>query len=95
MAMSDYEEALKEFNIVVQIRPASGDGHFMKAEAHRMLSQFESAQQGYATALKTDSRNALAMSYLGECYRNSGNPRIAITVLKDAIKLDPHLVVHM
>ena len=89
MAMSDYEEALKEFQRLCELRPTSGDAHYMKAEAFRMLGENNKAIDEYELSLKVDPRRALAYAYLGECYRTKEDFRLAVRECKEAIKLDP------
>lgn len=87
---NDYNSALKEFDLVIELRPGKdASDYFWRGTCYRHLRQYESAIKDFNTAL---SMEPTASNYIGRgvAYAEAGKNEDALADFDSALKLDPN-----
>lgn len=83
-----YQEAIGYYNLAVALDSLSSTAYYNKAMAHKMLKQFEYAEQNFQRAI---SLNPVANYYWGlaEFYFETGKYDLSVEAYNNAIEINP------
>jgi tetratricopeptide (TPR) repeat protein len=85
-----YEDALKDFNTALQIRPDSGEAFANRGNVFTLKRQYREAIADYSRAIELNSRKLFAVYYgRGVAYESLGRKAEAAADYRAALKLDP------
>jgi len=84
--------ALAAFQKAAQLKPQSGQAHYMLGAALFRAQQLSAAGQEFRLALKYKPDMAMAHSSLGSVLMDLGKPKEAEAEFQEAFRLDPQLV---
>jgi len=88
-AREQYQEALKHYQRIAEIRPTSAEAWFDIGDVHEMLEDVEEAAANYRRAIELEPDNISYYSTLGLLYKHHDQPEQAIQVLEDGIRANP------
>ena len=82
-------EAITHFKRVVESNPHYHDAWFRLGFAHRLLGNFEDAEQCYQQAIEVEPHDIRPYSELTAIYLNRGQQVQAQTIIEQAVQLNP------
>jgi tetratricopeptide (TPR) repeat protein len=91
MYLRDYAPALKHFQRVVDLRPASATALINLGAVLNRSKEYVRAVDALQAAISKDRKSSEAYYNLGYSYRHLGQYHLAISAYRQAIRLKPHL----
>jgi tetratricopeptide (TPR) repeat protein len=85
----EYEEAIRDYDEVLTIRPSSKIARTCKADALAQLKKFDEAIKVYDNVLKQDKEYIPAISGKGSTLRQKGELGKSVIYLQRALNIDP------
>ena len=76
--MGQYQDAIVDFEQVIQLQPDNADAYYNRGLAKEVLGQYQSALADFAMALRMQPDYALA-------YYNRGSTKVTQKLFKDAL----------
>ena len=89
LAQSRFEDALKQFEKVVQLEPLNHDAQVKTAALHGRLGNFEHAKAILTDLLDDSPRDPEALNELGLVQKSLGRDEDALTLFQKAVNIDP------
>ena len=90
LSTKDYDTALKFMDYVVQLAPDYAEGFNRRAFIHFSRNDMPSAVGDLRRALALEPNHFKALDGLAQIWRQMGNPKGALTVVKQLLEVHPH-----
>ncbi len=87
--MKCYEEALKDFNLAIELDPNYTWAIVSRGLTYRKMECYEEALQDFNQAIELDPKSAWAIAFRGRTYRKMERYEEALQDFNQAIELDP------
>ncbi|VVB57084.1 Tetratricopeptide repeat protein [uncultured archaeon] len=89
--LDSYEQAVREFDLAVQLGPKYADAYFARGNAKYALKEYAGALADYNKAVELDPKNAMAFYNRGHALQMLGRTQDANGSFSQAHQLDPKL----
>lgn len=89
---SELSEAIRNLEIAVSREPANADAAFFLAECYSIKYEWPQAEKMYRRALADGRRDGVTYHGLGVALLHQGDPKGALSLLHEALRIDPSLV---
>lgn len=86
----DYDQALKFMDYVVQLAPDYAEGFNRRAFIHFSRNDMPAAVGDLRRALALEPNHFKALDGLAQIWRQTGNPKGALSVVKQLLEVHPH-----
>ncbi len=88
---ADIDAALAAFDQVVRRAPRFAEGWNMRAMVYWLRDDYEPAVADLSHVLMIEPRHYVALNLLGRIFVETGDPRTAVRVFEEALKINPYL----
>jgi TolB-like protein/lipoprotein NlpI len=85
----DFEEADRQFELAISLRPNYATAHHWRAILHLLRQRFDKAERGYHRALALDPLSAIVNADLGQFFYYSRQFDRAEAQLRDTLDIEP------
>jgi len=87
--MGKYEQAIEEYNRVIELDSEYTNAYFFRGIIHWNLGKYEQALEDYDRVIQINPKHAVAYNNRGDSYLKLGQYEQAIENYEQAIQLDP------
>ena len=88
--LNEYEQAIKDFNKVIELNPNYAEAYYGRGYAYAELNEYERAIKDYDKAIALNPDDAKAYNNRGYAYANLNEHERAIEDFSEAIALNPN-----
>lgn len=89
----DYDQAIGEYTVALQLHPASADAFISRADASRLKGDYAQALADYGSALRLEPGNAMVLIQRGQVHWIMGHLQEAIADFTSALQIEPRSAV--
>ena len=91
-SQGEYEQAIDEYQRVIQINPNYALAYYNLGETYRLKGKLDDAIVFFQKGVEIDPNNLLGLFLLGACYKLQGELDDATSTLLESIRIDPNFI---